>query len=977
MHMAPASGVFVKTFLLWLAVEFGVASHVHQCAELCTSSAIPKPDTRFLCCTRRGRFEHLCNIKSPSIQSYTLYHGRYFNFKTLTASSLRQARRGSSQPMARFFIRKSAIERIETGAFTELPHLRFLSLTCNSLSFIARRSFEGLIHLTVLDLRRNYLPFLLPGAFANLESLTQLYLSHNELKVMPIITRGCQLALGEAMFLDLSHNHLTFMSSRELDRVSGAYLQLDQNPFRCDEGWDWFTRHMANSSRILCFKSVTCGPPPDLHASTTSLRVKILDVPDTKVSQAVLLEVAIPFAALLLLAFCCAIIKICLSKQAAMDPVAHPAPESGHSENDYEDGSRDSPVELKEMRGRRYADCSYDSSHHVSRTQRTAPVLAKAKFENRRNVDDSKRPQQPPSATTCAIVHDVPNTDNSGPQPAEDGTASPDREFHIYDNDMDLQDGLVAHQEDPDEENHEYDYCTNHEGTIQTLRLVSWKTTDDQESEVQDHNPAYPGGIRDGSLKEEPAGHDHNPTVQKAKEFTHPSEECTDGRSNQREEENPPPIPPKKAAMTADEGMSNEFGGANVCTYMAMRGNDLYEAAGTDNSREEPGGQRCLLFIEKESPETTLPPTSTSGNVDQSTTERVKILDVPGDTKVSQAVLLEVTIPFAALLVAFCCAVIKICLSKQAAMDPVARPAPESGHSENDYEDGSRDSPVELKEMRGRRYEDCSYDSSHHVRRTQRTAPVLAQVTPATDNRRSVDDSDQPPSATACAIVHDVPNTDNSGHQPAEDGTASPDREFHIYDNDVDLQDGLVAHQEEPNDQNHEYDYCTNDEATSPTRRLISWKTTDDQDSEVQDHNPAYPGGIRDDSLEEESAGHDHNPTVQKAKEFAHPSEECTDGRSNQREEENPPPIPPRMAATTGHEGISNGFGDENVCTYMDMRGNDLYEAAGTDNSREEPGDMYGTEAAQSSHGTPLQPPSSTRVGSADDLYGAGEVGFY
>ncbi|KAI8510627.1 hypothetical protein Bbelb_115430 [Branchiostoma belcheri] len=667
MHMAPASGVFVKTFLLWLAVEFSVASHVHQCAELCTSSAIPKPDTRFLCCTRRGRFEHLCNIKSPSIQSYTLSHGRYFNFKTLTASSLRQARRGSSQPGARFFIRKSAIERIETGAFTGLPHLRFLSLTCNSLNYIARRSFEGLSHLTVLDLRRNYLTFLIPSAFADLESLTQLYLSHNELKVMPMITRGSQLALGEAMFVDLSHNHLAFMSSRSLDRVSGAYLQLDQNPFRCDEGWDWFTRHMANSSRILCFKSVSCGPPPDLHVSTTSL---------------------------------------------------------------------------------------------------------------------------------------VPSTP------------------------------------------------------------------------------------------------------------------------------------------------------------------------------------------EKESPETALPPTSTCANVDQSTADvtttaadvrmttpghtdkRVKILDVPGDTKVSQAVLLEVTIPFAALLVAFCCAIIKICLSKQAAMDPVARPAPESGHSENDYEDGSRDSPVELKEMRGRRYEDCSYDSSHHVRRTQRTAPVLAQVTPATDNRRSVDDSDQPPSATACAIVHDVPNTDNSGPHPAEDGTASPDREFHIYDNDVALQDGLVAHQEEPDDGNHEYDYCTNDEATIPTRSLVSWKTTDDQDSEVQDHNPAYPGGIRDGSLEEE-------PTVQKAKEFAHPSEECTDGRSNQREEEDPPPIPPRMAVTIGHEGISNGFGDENVCTYMDMRGNDLYEAAGTDNSHEEPGDMYGTEAAQSSHATPLQPRSSTRVGSADDLYRAGEVGFY
>eukprot|EP00058_Branchiostoma_floridae_P004409 XP_002589897.1 hypothetical protein BRAFLDRAFT_81975 [Branchiostoma floridae] len=532
--MVTTSRIFVLS-IIWLA--FGIVIGC-PCTELCTAS-IPGFQTRFLSCTRRGRFEKLCDTENPIRSEYTLIHSK--SDKTLKQSSFRFSR----PKLSRLFIRKTAIQRIDAGAFSHWPLLRMLSLTCNSqLSYIHRYSFQGLQYLETLDLRRNCLSLIVPGVFESLVKLSQLYLSHNKLMAIPMI--AVESPPRSALFIDLSHNRLTFMSSRALDRVRGAFLQLDQNPFNCDEGWDWFSRHMVNSSRILCFKSVTCGPPPDMAptkesvSSTPDHEVSEMTLPTTatgkKIKQStytpdgntttinhthkrveefngmeshaktavVGVAVTVVLGALLF-AISCAFIKVRLGKKAGLAPAARPATDTvGHSENDCED--------------HQYEDCSYDS------------------------------------------------------QP------------HVYDNDEDLQEGVVTDEDDT--MNHVYDNWMNdndHLASKPTDRVVSSpEIPENKTSEVVDQDPASQEGAQDGGFEQE---EEHT-----SEAFADVATGSMDGGSNQQRAEGPPAIPLRMAAMTTDGGIADDVGTENVCT---MKGNDTYEAAGTDTSREEPGGVYC------------------------------------------------------------------------------------------------------------------------------------------------------------------------------------------------------------------------------------------------------------------------------------------------------------------------------------------------------------------------------------------------
>ncbi|CAH1266760.1 Hypp3564 [Branchiostoma lanceolatum] len=468
---------------------------------------------------------------------------------------------------------------------------------------------------------------------------------------MPKITLGSQLPLGRALFIDLSQNLITYMSSCFLERVRGSYLQLDRNPFECDEGWEWFSRHMSNSSRILCFESMFCGPlqdwsiwvpfeecsgettiPPTatsvkIERSTangttttsnhTTKRDEKVDVFGVHVSE-VVKEAAIILGVLeLLLAFCCAVIKVRVSRRAAMVPAANPAADTANPPPDtvhYENGDEE------EEQDHQYEDCSYDRSHHVHRTQLTATFIANVKFtENNHYVEDSNRSQ-----TSSAIAHGVlsprskddTHNINSALKPAEDVADSLDTESHFYENDKDLQEAedMVAHEEDV--QNHVYDNWKCDGDDDPTGHHNSQETSYDKESEVLDCDAACQGGPQNGGLQDEPADHERNPTVPEANEFAHESGGSMDGSNDHQRAEGHSTNPQWMTdSMTADECIADEIGGENVCTYIVTKGNDTYEAAGTDDSREEPGGAYGTETALSAHP-TRFAPSKTINNVD-------------------------------------------------------------------------------------------------------------------------------------------------------------------------------------------------------------------------------------------------------------------------------------------------------------------------------------------------------------------------
>ncbi|CAH1266753.1 Hypp3561 [Branchiostoma lanceolatum] len=299
--------------------------------------------------------------------------------------------------------------------------------------------------------------------------------------------------------------------------------------------------------------------------------------------------------------------------------------------------------------------------------------------------------------------------------------------------------------------------------------------------------------------------------------------------------------------------------------------------------------------------------------------QRDEKVDVP-DAKLNTAVV-GVAVLLGALLFAFCCAVIRVRVSRRAAMVPAARPAADTVHNENGDEECSHE------EEQDHLYEDCSYDSSHHVRSSQLTAFILANIK-FTENSQYNEDSNQPQAGSA--IAHGVlsPRSRNDTHnissalKPAEDVADSLDGDDHFYENDKDLQEGMVAHGEDAQDHVYDNSWCDNC-----------------KESEVLDHDVTCQGGLKDDCLKKEPADHEFNPTVQVAETFAHKCGSSMDRSSDQQRTEVLPTIPPRrVAVMTADESIANKFGGENVCTYIFMKGNDTYEDAGTDNSREEPG---------------------------------------
>eukprot|EP00058_Branchiostoma_floridae_P004408 XP_002589896.1 hypothetical protein BRAFLDRAFT_81976 [Branchiostoma floridae] len=169
------------------------------------------------------------------------------------------------------------------------------------------------------------------------------------------------------------------------------------------------------------------------------------------------------------------------------------------------------------------------------------------------------------------------------------------------------------------------------------------------------------------------------------------------------------------------------------------------------------------------------------------------------------------------------------------------------------------------------------------------------------------------------------PATDTAGHsendyEEHQYEDCSYDSQPHVYENDEDLQEGVVT--DEADTMNHVYDNCINDNdhlASKPTDRVSSPEIPENKTSEVVDQDPASQEGAQDGGLEQEE---EHTSTSEA---FADVATGSMDGGSNQQRAEGPPVIPSRMAAMTTDGGIADDVGTENVCA---MKGNDTYEAA-------------------------------------------------
>eukprot|EP00058_Branchiostoma_floridae_P022289 XP_002607779.1 hypothetical protein BRAFLDRAFT_64161 [Branchiostoma floridae] len=920
--MVSTGNVFVKTFLLWLAFE-SVAGR--PCAELCTSLTMPRSETPLLSCTRRGRFENLCDIKTPSQYEHTLLHS--ISDETLKQSSLRF----TSLTRPRLFIRKSAIQRIEAGAFSHLPHLHILSLTCNSLRFINRYSFQGLEDLRILDLRRNYCNFIIYDAFTDLAKLTELYLSHNELIAIPMV--AVESPPRSTLFIDLSHNSLTFISSDDLVRMNGTYLQLDQNPFKCDdEGWEGFARHMANSSRIACFESVTCGPLPDwvplgsvsstpdqgkttlpattkieqstytADETTTSLNHtnKLVDeevnVPEAHVSTCTAVVIVAVALGVLLFAFICAGIKVGLGKRAAMvPPAAHPAANTSHFENDdYEEcSSYDSSVESKEVQGKPNEDCSYDNESQV--------------YENDSSVEVQDRQHEDGSYDNQSEFQEVQGNQH------ED--CLDDDQYHVYDNDEDLQEGTAADEEDT--MNHTYDNWDNdtdhHLASKPTDRLNSQEILHDKNRDVTDQDP---GRLEGEDL--ESAEHDGNPNEHTTKAFADESTRSLNGSSSQQRAEAPPAPPPRMTAMATDEDIANEFVGENVCTYIFVKGNDTYEAAGTDTSRKESGGTRCVLYM--------------GGAEDKQYGdcsydnqfhfyEKDEDLQEGGTTADEEDTMNHTYINWAN------------DTDHHLAIKPTDRLNNQETLHDKKSEALDQD-PVDQEDTQDGGLEGEDLEAAEHDGNpNEHTTKAFANegMNGSSSQQRTEAPPALPPKMAAMASDEGIAN---------EFGGENVCTYIFMKGNDT----------YDRNPTEHKAKACANE----GTRSMSDNSSNQERAEAPPELPPRMAAMAFDEGIANEFGGENvctyGNPTEHKAKAFADESKESVDDNNSQQRLEAPPALPPRMAAMTSDEDIANEFGGENVCTYIFMKGNDTYEAAGTDNSRKESGGsrcvLYGGGAA-------------------------------
>ena len=195
-----------------------------------------------------------------------------------------------------------------------LKHLRYLTLSENSLSILHQRTFEDLSSLEELDISFCNLSTIQPGAFVGLRSLRILHLEGNILQYLSGNTFGDmkQLAqlhvdlniltgLEDNLFvkmpllstLTLSSNKLLVLNqtaSRQR-RSTLIFIDISNNPVKCDCDMKWLFGKDGNFVRLINTNQTRCS-----EASLEALRGKPIEFfnPEVQCIQQVAIYCAIP-----------------------------------------------------------------------------------------------------------------------------------------------------------------------------------------------------------------------------------------------------------------------------------------------------------------------------------------------------------------------------------------------------------------------------------------------------------------------------------------------------------------------------------------------------------------------------------------------------------------------------------------------------------------------------------------------------------
>ncbi|XP_028848453.1 leucine-rich repeat and transmembrane domain-containing protein 1 [Denticeps clupeoides] len=130
------------------------------------------------------------------------------------------------------YLQDNRIRGLGSMVFREMPHLRVLDLSNNSITTVSPSALQGLRSLHNLSLAHNGLRELDRRLLGSIRNLTQLDLSHNALAGLPGALADSMKHLQR---LSLQHNRMQKLDRTHLDALQSLeHLHLHGNPWKCD-----------------------------------------------------------------------------------------------------------------------------------------------------------------------------------------------------------------------------------------------------------------------------------------------------------------------------------------------------------------------------------------------------------------------------------------------------------------------------------------------------------------------------------------------------------------------------------------------------------------------------------------------------------------------------------------------------------------------------------------------------------------------
>lgn len=193
------------------------------------------------------------------------------------------------------YLNGNQMESVDSMVFNNLPNLRLLNLSNNSIQSFNSKAFPddntlqelnlsraiqnhsavedvlavlqrgALLQLTRLDLSNNELVVLPEGMFTHLPNLATLSLQNSSIISLQNSTQNIPPLLRE---LDLRDNSLRELSNSTLSGLSlKTYLQvhLAGNPWRCDCNIDDLVTWLRTSDQVTDAQNLTCAEPVNLR----------------------------------------------------------------------------------------------------------------------------------------------------------------------------------------------------------------------------------------------------------------------------------------------------------------------------------------------------------------------------------------------------------------------------------------------------------------------------------------------------------------------------------------------------------------------------------------------------------------------------------------------------------------------------------------------------------------------------------------